>query len=298
MLTGEYPAGLIHGEQRRQGYCSLNTKALRLFWNLLLEMRNTFLEHICVCYPVYCADAGAGWFAPKPGRPDPLATPSMCITPAAAAEIILLMSQACCQNESHQGWTDFVQRYIGHKAVLQAAVMFGEYSPVMATTCWTVQHMHKLLAHDQTLPGPPMVPDKVQTPQVVPWDQMKAASKRDRQWTCGSCQARCGTCQCWLCGRFLCSGCCMYKDARCSNNSECRAERQVQLDVKYNDPCESPLCGLRLAHLDMERQSIVARAGPHGVEFADPGVRMDIIQYIAKAHVNDRRNQAHAASIR
>jgi hypothetical protein len=297
MLTAEYPDGLICGEQRRQGCCRLNTEALRTVWELFLEMRSTFLEHICVCYPTYCADAGTGGSAPKPGRPHRLAKPSTCITPAAAAEIMLLMSQACCQHESHQGWTDFVQRYIGHKAVLQAAVMFGEYSPVMATTCWTVQRMHTVLALEQTLPGPPRFENRVQTPPVAPRDQMKADSKRDRQRSCGSCQAQCETCQCWLCGRFICSGCCMYKDTRCSNISECRAERQLQLDRKYNDTCESPLCGLRLAHSDMERQPMITRAGPHGAEIADPDMYMDIIQYIAKAHVYNRTNHAREASL-
>jgi len=54
---------------------------------------------------------------------------------------------------------------------------------------------------------------------------------------------------------------------------------------------------LRLAHLDMEQQPIVTGAGPHGIGVADPDVRMEIIQCIAKAHLEDRTNREHLASV-
>ena len=179
----------------------------------------------------------------RSGAPEPA---DRGITPAAAEEVIFLMRRAFETHDAksagasfrRSAWNSFVHRYIGHRGVLQVAVMFNRFDPEMASICCTVQRLRsQVQGRSQT---------EHATSAPLPGSSPAAGAPLPGSRVCERCDASVPSVElCWLCGQAVCLRCCINRDTRCKEIDGCRTCRQQQLDSRYGSESHQ-LCGLWL----------------------------------------------------
>lgn len=221
--------GLLTNDDYKSGCITLGRQEMAPFWHVLMQIRDVFLQHIVASFPAFIFRSQVACVAASSVRSD-----APVISPAAASEVIFLMRRAFdLETDAPLGsnpqsrrslWNQFVHQYIGHHAALQVAIMFGKFDPMMADICRTVRTSRE---SGSTAAG-------ASEPGCV------------AHGTCARCRESVSGClHCWLCGRTVCTKCCIQRDCRCKENDGCRAFRQRQLDTLYAGVV-SRLRGLRL----------------------------------------------------
>jgi len=278
---------------------------------MMMEVRQVCLEHMFAFVPCYSATRGQGVGACRTAQ----LGPPTCISPAAAAEIIMVARRAfgaeqpesqpeqthqehgwpCptrpnCSKVAHARklWNKFVSQHIGSRSVLQVAIMYARFDIVMGVLCCTITDVigprdqagapqHRTAAE----PGQPAEDDR-HLDQVLPGAVLPNSGQPSRDvGTCAVCGwQRSPTYVCWLCGRDICPKCCLPKDTRCHEVDGCRAARQRELN-QLSATNKKPLQGLWFAPTDGKGRVQGSNAG-HSRSTHEPN-DVIVVEHLAKA---------------